>query len=54
MDMIQTKIPAKTLSWLNLTGAVFDIVYNTCIFAGDIVLCREMEFNNDRFYCVEL
>lgn len=53
-EMIQTKIPAKTLTWFNLSGAVFDVVYNTCVFVGDLTLCLQMEFENDRYYSIEL
>lgn len=53
-ELIQKKIPAKTLTWLKLTGAVLDIAQNTCVFVGDISECRKFDFDNDKYVTIPL
>lgn len=54
MELIQAKIPAKTLNWLKLTGAVFDISQNSAVFIGELSECYKFDFDNDKYVTIQL
>lgn len=53
-ELIERKIPAHTLTWLTLTGAVYDLVQNACVFVGDLEVCYGFDFTNDKYLTIEL
>lgn len=53
-ELIDHKIPAHTAAWLEITGAVMDIVNNTYVFIGALDVCYGFDFSNDKYMTVEL
>lgn len=53
-ELIDHKIPAHTAAWLEITGAVMDIVSNTYVFIGALDVCYGFDFSNDKYFTVEL
>lgn len=53
-ELISSPIPQKTAAWLELTGAVYDIVQNCCIYIGSLESCLSFDFSSDKFLTIEL
>jgi hypothetical protein len=54
IDNRTSLISAKSASVITITMAVYNFVRNECIYYGDELSCRELEFTNDSLIAIPL
>ena len=50
----QINLPQKTVAWLVIDTAVYDIIKNVCVYWGDLESCLALEWESDRFIALPL